>query len=326
MPPSDTILPNMKPITDNHGRPFLNFRISVTQRCNLRCSYCHKEGQLCSSNEMAPSEIARIARIAGELGAHNLKLTGGEPLVREDVVEIVRLLHKEGVIQEISMVTNGTLLTESLASSLKQNGLMRMNINIPSVEEDTYRRLTGGELRDALEGARAASSAGLCPVKVNMLMLRDLNHDQVNSMLDFCSKIGAILQIIELEPLNIDSEYYSRYHFPLDGIEKELTSKATKIEVRRSMHGRRVYHLGDARIEVVRPVENTVFCLRCSRMRLTSDGRLKSCLMRSDDLVDLLGPIRRDATDRELSELIAASARRRQPFYVLKQAASPADS
>lgn len=320
------MLPGLKPITDDYGRPFLNFRISVTQRCNLRCSYCHKEGQLCSSNEMAPSEIARIARIAGELGARNVKLTGGEPLVREDIVEIVRLLHTERSIQEISMVTNGTLLTGSLASSLKQNGLMRMNINIPSVEKDTYRRLTGGELGDALEGARAALSAGLYPVKVNMLMLRDLNDDQVDSMLGFCSKIGATLQIIELEPLNVDPEYYSRHHFLLDGIEKKLSSKAKKIEVRRSMHGRRVYDLGNAKIEIVRPVENTAFCLRCSRMRLTSDGRLKSCLMRSDDLVDLLGPIRANATDRELGELIVASARRRQPFYVLKQAASPADS
>jgi cyclic pyranopterin phosphate synthase len=247
-------------------------------------------------------------------------------LVREDIVEIVRLLRRERSVKEISMVTNGTLLTGSLASSLKQNGLMRMNINIPSVEKDTYRRLTGGELGDALEGVRAALSAGLDPVKVNMLMLRDLNHDQVDSMLGFCSKIGATLQIIELEPLNIDPEYYSRHHFPLDGIEKKLSSKAKKIEVRRSMHGRRVYDLGNAKIEIVRPVENTAFCLRCSRMRLTSDGRLKSCLMRSDDLVDLLGPIRTNATDRELGELIVASARRRQPFYVLKQAASPSDS
>jgi len=311
------------PITDDYGRPFLNFRISVTQRCNLRCSYCHNEGQLYSSDEMTPSEIAKIAGIAGELGARNVKLTGGEPLVREDTAEIVKLLHKERALQEISMVTNGTLLTRSLAASLKQNGLVRMNINIPSVEKATYKRLTGGELGEALEGIGAAISAGLYPVKINMLMLKDLNHDQVDSMLGFCSGIGAILQIIELEPLNVDPEYYSRYHFPLDGIEKQMSSRARSVEVRRSMHGRRVYDLGNVKVEIVKPVENSAFCLQCSRMRLTSDGRLKSCLMRSDDHVDLLGPIRANATDLELGELIVASARRRQPFCVLKQLSSP---
>jgi len=307
------------PITDSHGRPFLNFRISVTQRCNIRCSYCHREGQPSSSKEMTPSEIARIARIASELGACNVKLTGGEPLIRTDIVEIVRLLNETRTIKEISMVTNGTLLTPRLASNLKREGLARMNVNIPSVETQTYEKLTGGRLVDALEGVRAALSAGLFPVKVNMLVLRDVNDDQFESMLDFCSKMRVTLQIIELESLNLSAEYYSRHHFPLDGIERKMSSEAEKVEVRHFMHGRRVYYLRDTKVEIVRPVDNTEFCLRCSRMRLTSDGKLKSCLMRLDGLVDLFEPMRSGASDQELRDLIASSASRRQPFYGLKQ-------
>lgn len=312
-------MPDAKPITDRYGRPFLNFRISVTQRCNLKCSYCHREGQPRSSDEMTPSEISRIARIAAELGATNVKLTGGEPLIRSDIVEIIRLLNETRTIKEISMVTNGTLLTRQLAAGLERNGLVRVNINIPSVEDDTYKRLTGGELKDAFEGVRAALSSGLFPVKINMLILKNVNDDQVDSMLDFCNRTGVSLQIIELEPLNLSPEYYSRHHFPLDGIERKISVEATKIEVRESMHGRKVFHLRDTVVETVRPVDNTDFCLRCSRMRLTSDGRLKSCLMRSNDLVDLLEHVRSGAADQRLVELISTSARRRQPFCAQKR-------
>ena len=267
---------------------------------------------------MTPTEIARITRIAGELGVRSIKLTGGEPLTRKDIVEIIRLIHEENSTMEISMVTNGTLLTAPLASSLKENGLVRANINIPSVEKRTYESLTGGRLQDALSGVESAISAGLFPVKVNMLLLRGVNSDQVDSMLDFCRKTGVTLQIIELEPLTLDARYYSRHHLSLDDIERKLSIKARKVEVRQSMHGRKVYHLEDATVEVVKPVENTEFCLHCSRMRLTSDGRLKSCLMRSDDLVDLLPSIRSCASDDVLKDLIAASARRRRPFYDAK--------
>jgi len=308
-------LPSVEPIIDAYGRPFLNFRISVTQKCNLHCPYCHREGQPQSKDEMTPVEIARIAGIASELGARRVKLTGGEPLIRQDIVEIVRLLGEKETIDEISMVTNGTLLMFPLAENLKRNGLVRVNINIPSVNAETYESLTGGSLGDALEGVKAAKSAGLSPVKVNMLLLKGVNDDQTDSMMKFCCEEGATLQLIELEPLNVESKYYSQYHCSLDDIERELSSEAHKVEVRRSMHGRKVYHLGDARIEVVKPVENTEFCLRCSRMRLTSDGKLKSCLMRCDDLVDVLGSIRAGVSDQEVRRLFESSVRSRRPFY-----------
>ena len=311
-------MPPTEPIVDSLGRPFLNFRISVTQRCNLECPYCHREGQPQSKDEMTPVDIARIARIAAELGARRLKLTGGEPLLREDIEEVLGLLNEAYAIEEISMVTNGTLLTPQLAKNLKRNGLARINVNIPSVDAGTYEGLTGGRLQDAVEGVKAAILAGLFPVKVNMLVLRGVNDGQIDSMLHFCCGVGARLQLIELEPLNVNGEYYARHHKPLDQIEEQLSGKAHKVEVRHSMHGRKVYYLDDVEVEVVRPVENTEFCLRCSRMRLTSDGRLKSCLMRCDDLVDLLGAIRSGATDQEVGDLISSTAKRRRPFYDAK--------
>ena len=307
----------LHPITDDYGRPFLNLRISVTQRCNLKCSYCHREGQQLTKDEMSPAEIVRIAKIAAGLGVRRIKLTGGEPLMREDILEITRLLHEESTVEEISMVTNGTLLTHQLAENLKKYGLIRVNVNVPSVETQTYRTLTGGRLEDALEGIRAALSARLCPVKVNMLILRDVNSGQVDSMLDFCRKLGITLQVIELEPLNIDAQYYHRYHLALDQIENALSSRARKVEVRRSMNGRKIYHLENSKVEIVKPVENTEFCLRCTRVRLTSDGGLKPCLMRPN-VVHLLEKIRTGANDLELRELIEASVRKRRPFYDAK--------
>lgn len=310
----------IEPILDSYGRPFLNFRISVTQRCNLHCPYCHREGQLQSEDEMTPAEIARIAGIASELGAQRIKLTGGEPLVRRDIVDIVSLLAEKETIEEISMVTNGTLLTFPLAEKLRRGGLARVNINIPSVDQRTYESLTGGRLHCALEAVKAATSAGLSPVKVNMLLLKGVNDDQVDSMMRFCRGVGAILQLIELEPLSIGGDYYSRYHCSLDDIEEKLSAKAHSVKVRRTMQGRKVYDLGDVSVEVVRPVENTEFCLHCSRMRLTSDGKLKACLMRCDDLVDLLGPIRAGASDQQVRGLLESSARSRRPFYGVRHA------
>lgn len=264
---------------------------------------------------MTPAEIATIAGIAGELGAGRVKVTGGEPLLREDIVQVVRLLSERKSIEEISMVTNGTLLTQQLARSLKRSGLARINVNIPSVSSETYENLTGGKLDNALRGVEAAMLAELFPVKVNMLLLRGVNDGQVDSMLQFCRRLGVTLQLIELEPLNVSDEYYSQHHYSLDQIEKELSGRAQRVEVRRSMHGRKVYYLEGAAVEVVKPVENTEFCLRCSRMRLTSDGKLKSCLMRCDDLTDILRSIRSGASDGELRALIAGSARKRRPFY-----------
>jgi len=300
---------------DNFGRPVLNLRISLTQRCNYCCPYCHREGEASLPlREMSLDEVVRIVRIAVPLGISRVKLTGGEPLLRSDILEIVKEIAELRGLRDLSMTTNGTLLS-SLAKELRQNGLRRVNVNFPTLNAEKYRELTGGNLKDAFDGIRAAVKAGLYPVKLNMLVLHGVNEKEVFRMIGFARSSETILQLIELEPVNVDTSYYLRYHYALDGVEAELGKQALQVRTRGDMQNRRVYFLPGVKVEVVRPVENTEFCGRCTRLRVTSDGRLKPCLMRSDNLVDVLAPMRNGADDEELRRLFVEAVRRREPYY-----------
>jgi len=183
------------------------------------------------------------------------------------------------------------------------------------LDSEVYRKLTGGNLMNAMNGVKAAVYSGLYPVKLNMLVLRGINEKEVPRMIEFARRSEAILQIIELEPVNVNSSYYSLYHQPLDSVEVELQKRAVQIETRRDMQNRRVYFLPGAKVEVIRPIENTEFCSRCTRIRVTSDGKLKPCLMRNDNLVDLLTPLRNGANNEALTQLFIEAVKRRKPYY-----------
>jgi len=301
-------------IYDNYGRPTLNFRVSVTQRCNLSCTFCHREGEVSPTAEMTVDEIVRLTRIAVSLGIARVKLTGGEPLVRPDIVQIVGGIAKIQGLKDLSMTTNGTLLS-TYAKELRRNGLVRVNVNLPTLDPEKYRRITGGNVRDVIEGVKAAVESGLYPVKLNMLILRGVNEDDIPQMIEFSRRNGTILQLIELEPINVDPSYYAQYHRPLDDIEETLARRAVRIKTRTDMQNRRVYFLPEAKVEVVPPIENTEFCAHCTRLRLTSDGKLKPCLMRNDNLVDVLTPLRAGATDEELVQRFIEAIKRREPYY-----------
>ncbi|MGB9741139.1 MAG: GTP 3',8-cyclase MoaA [Candidatus Bathyarchaeia archaeon] len=306
-------------LIDRWKRPLLNLRIAVTQTCNLGCPYCHMEGEVASNftREMSAEEIARIAKVAVKLGISKMKITGGEPLMRKDITEIVHGIAATSGLNELSMTTNGTMLAD-LAKELYASGLKRVNISLPTLNSGTYRALTGGRLENALEGVRAAVEAGLHPVKLNMLILKGVNDDAVSEMMEFASKVGAILQLIELEPLNLNMAYYYEHYKSLDEYEEMLRQKAVKIETRKYMQDRHVYHLPDVTVEIVHPIENTSFCANCTRLRLTSDGKLKPCLMRNDNLVDVLTPMRNGASDDELIELFKLANQRREPYNQIK--------
>lgn len=305
-------------IRDDYGRPVLNLRISVTQRCNLRCPYCHREGESANPpTEMTKDEIVRIVRVAVGLGMSRVKLTGGEPLLRSDIVNIVKDIADVRGLRDLSMTTNGTDLV-SLAKRLRGSGLKRVNISIPSLNAETYRALMGGDLRNVLKGIREAVGAGLFPVKLNMLVLRNVNDDEISKMIKFSERSGTILQMIELEPLNISTSYYKRYHHALDDVEKELKKQARRVVTRGDMQNRKVYFLPKTKVEVVRPIENTEFCLCCTRLRVTSDGWLKPCLMRNDNLVDVLTPLRNGADEKELRKLFLEAVKRREPYHQVK--------
>jgi len=304
-------------LSDSYGRPLLNLRVAITRHCNLYCQYCHLEGEEKPTEnfaeEMTVDEIVRIVRIAVGLGISKVKLTGGEPLMRKDVVEIVKGIAAIPGLSDLSMTTNGTMLA-SLAKELHANGLKRVNISLPTLNGEVYNKLTGGRLGDVLEGVEAAVEVGLYPVKLNMLILKGVNDDAVPEMVTFAKETGTILQLIELEPINISSAYYSANHKSLDEYEKLLKQKAVKVETREYMQSRRIYYLPNVTVEVVHPIENTDFCMRCTRLRVTSDGKLKPCLMRNDNLVDLLTPMRNGASDKELTELFKLANQKRQPY------------
>ena len=300
-------------ICDDYGRPTLNLRISVTQKCNLKCPYCHREGETAPSIEMSVDEIIRIAHIALSLGISYVKLTGGEPLMRPEIVQIVTGISKLRGLGDLSMTTNGTLLAP-LAKELRESGLKRINVNIPTLDNETYEKLTGGNLRAVKKGIRAAVNAGLYPVKLNMLLLQGVNEKEVERMIKFARHTGTILQLIELEPLNVDESYYKSHHLVPDGIEESLAKRAVEIKTRKDMQNRKIYFLPHVKVEAIHPIENTEFCAHCTRIRVTSDGKLKPCLMRNDNLVDIVTPLRKGANDAELQKIFIKAIKRREPY------------
>ena len=192
--------------------------------------------------------------------------------------------------------------------------MKRINISLPSLNAETYRKLTGGKLQDALAGVKAAVEAGFCPVKLNMVILKDVNVSDVPDMIEYARQTGAVLQLIELDPINVSDYYYSTHHRSLDEQEQMLREKAVTIEKRPFMHNRLIYHLPNVTVEVVHPIENTDFCMHCTRMRVTSDGKLKPCLMRNDNLTDILTPMRQGASDQQLKQLFIQANSLREPY------------
>ncbi|MEM3073035.1 MAG: GTP 3',8-cyclase MoaA [Candidatus Bathyarchaeia archaeon] len=302
-------------VLDRYGRPLMNLRVSVTESCNLECFYCHREGQFLAQSLMTPDEVKRIVQISCELGVENVKITGGEPLLRRDLEEIVSGLKGLKALREISMVSNGRLLSAERSERLKKAGLNRVNINLPSLNPDTYMKMTGGSLEDALNGVRNAVEAGLTPVKLNMVLMKGLNDGEMWAAVDFAEKAGAVLQLIELEPVGLAPEVFERFHVPLEGFEEALNASAESMRVRKWMQNRKVYSLRGVDVEIVKPIENTEFCAHCTRLRVTCDGKLKPCLMRNDNLVDILTPLRRGASDEELKELFLKAVELREPYW-----------
>ena len=222
------------------------------------------------------------------------------------------------------MTTNGTHL-KGLAKDLKKAGLNRVNVSLPTLDPKVYNDVMGGKLQDAIDGIGAAVDAGMHPVKLNMLVLRNVNDREIDRMIHFAAQTGTILQMIELEPINLSKAYYERHHIGLDEMTKKLELLASETRVREFMQNRRVYVLPKVKVELIRPIENTEFCGNCTRIRVTSDGKVKPCLMRTTNLVDLLAPMRNGADDKKLTELFIEAVKRREPYYHATQTSNIAN-
>jgi cyclic pyranopterin phosphate synthase len=289
-------------LKDPYNRPVSNLRISLTSKCNLSCIYCHAEGEKQPKKQMSADDIREILRVAAGFGIRSVKFTGGEPTLRTDLPEIIGSIPPG---MESSMTTNGTMLA-GIAADLKRAGLARVNVSLDSLNRETYRKITGTDrLSDVLDGIASALDAGLVPVKLNMVVLRGINDHEVEDFLAYIrGNRNLILQLIELMQFND-----CNYHGDLNGLEGSLAERATQILTRR-MHHRKKYCLDGAEVEVVRPLHNTEFCAFCNRLRVTSDGKLKPCLLRNDNHIDITGK-----RGKELEDLFREAVRKREPYY-----------
>ena len=264
---------------------------------------------------MTAEEIVRIAQVAVELGVTRIKLTGGEPLMREDLCQIIEAISNIEGLKDISLTTNGSMLSDK-AKKLYEAGLKRINISLATLNPQTYNNLTGGNIETALSGVEAAVKAGFNPVKLNMVILKNINEHDILDMIAYAEKTQTILQLIELDPVNINEEYYKQHHCNLEETEKMLHQKALNIKQRHHMHNRLIYQLPNTTtIEVVHPIENTDFCMHCTRLRVTSNGKLKPCLMQNNKLTDILTPIQqKTTTNKKLKELFQQANQQRKPY------------
>ncbi len=288
-------------LVDRYGRPIKHLRISVTSKCNMNCIYCHNEGMKNVGEDMSLDEIVEICKAFHSLGVEKVKITGGEPLVRRDIVEIVAEMPK---FKEISMVTNGYYLSK-FAEELKEVGLDRVNVSLDTLNPETYKFITGvNGLEKVLNGIESAYNAGLTPIKLNMVVMKGVNDHEIEDILNYTTKfnkngINVILQLIEIVG-------FDNYYFPLDDVEEKFKNLA-KVVITRNLHARRQYILGDKAVEFIRPF-HAKFCMHCTRMRVTADGKLKPCLMR-DVEVDVRG-----LKGEELFKAIKKAVELREPY------------
>jgi cyclic pyranopterin phosphate synthase len=277
------------------------------------------------STLMTADEIQRVVRILSHFGIEAVKLTGGEPMLRQDILEIVEKLKSLG-LREISMTTNGTRVSK-LAGPLHDAGLSRVNISLHSLHKDRFQLIAGVDgYREAISAVSAALAAKLLPVKLNMTLMKGVNDDEIEHMIRFVHRLGGngevVLQLIEL--VDTDPEFYDKYHCDLAPIEERLRSHAIAV-YRRGMHNRPRYILSDGvTVEVVRPMHNSEFCMKNNRIRITHDGKFKPCLLRDDNHIDFLTSMRAGSSDQAIAELFKHAVRLREPFFKNQELSVPA--
>jgi cyclic pyranopterin phosphate synthase len=298
----------MTGLSDSFQRPINYLRISVTDRCNLRCIYClPPEGvDLVSHQEiLSYEEIYTVARAAAELGINKIRITGGEPLVRLGLPKLIQMLTQIEAIDDISLTTNGTLLS-GYAAELKQAGLGRVNVSLDTLKQDRFERITrvGSNLDQVLEGIEVAKAVGLNPVKLNMVVMSGVNDDE---LLDFAAKTvteGWHVRFIELMPVAGGGSTAPRFVSATEM--RQQLEQLGELEPCLPSVGNgpaKYFRLPQARgtIGFITPISEH-FCFQCNRMRLTADGKLRPCLL-TDYEIDLKQPLRDGISKTGLKKL-----------------------
>jgi cyclic pyranopterin phosphate synthase len=319
------------PHRDDCGRAINYLRVSVTDRCNLRCIYCMPEKGIAKRSHadvLRYEELERIVRAAAELGICKVRLTGGEPLARLGMPEFVRMIASLPGIDDLSMTTNGTLLARH-APALTDAGLHRVNISLDTLQHTRFQEITRrGRLDDVWTGMDAARAVGLQPIKLNMVVVRGLNEDEVSDFARLTLSEGWHVRYIEMMPIGANVAWAGDGVVPVADIRARIEAEVGPLS---AVHGPKGN--GPARYYQLPGAEGTIgfigalnehFCVGCNRLRLTADGELRPCLM-SEDEIDLRTPLRAGADTETLKTHIKAAIRRKPQRHRLGQAPSPQD-
>jgi cyclic pyranopterin phosphate synthase len=305
-------------LQDEFGREVTGVRVSLTDRCNFDCVYCHNEGlgdtrgpMEPRDNEMDADDVVRFLDIVAEYDVDSVKFTGGEPMLRQDLEEIIRRTPDE---LEASMTTNGSFLP-GRAEDLADVGLERVNISQDALDQEQFKRVTqSGAYEQVIDGVEAALDAGLDPVKLNMVVFEHTASYVPEMVGHVAENEGLQLQLIEYMPELVGKPEWA---IDIERVHDWLADQADRVEYR-EMHNRRRYHVSPddsaaeetGMVEIVDPVENPTFCANCHRVRVTHDGYLKGCLNRTDDLRSM-GEMTRD----EIRETFEETVANRVPYY-----------
>jgi len=306
-------------LRDRFGRVIRDLRISITDRCNLQCRYCLPERIAFTPREgiLRYEEILRLVRLTAGLGVRKVRVTGGEPLLRRDVTGLLQQIHAVAGLDEVALTTNGLLLAR-LAPALRAAGVARLNVSLDSLRRDRFADLTGVDaLPRVLDGIEAASAAGFYPLKINCVVIRGRNDDEVGDFADFARRTGHRVRFIEFMPLDSAQAWDRSRVVGLPEIVGRLAARYPLVAVPRSHASETAqrYTFADnpAEIGIIAPI-TTPFCGQCDRLRITADGHVRNCLFATSE-PDLLGPLRSGAPDEALVAVLRCIVADKQPGH-----------
>lgn len=303
---------------DSFGRKINYLRISLTDRCNLRCKYCMPEkgiNKFLHEDMLSLEEVYEITKIFVDLGIDKIRFTGGEPLVRYGIVDLISKVSELKGVKDLAMTTNGILLKD-MAEDLKNAGLNRVNISLDTLDEDKYKEITrGGNLKDVLEGIEEAKRVGLTPIKINTVLIGGFNDDEIGSLARITEREKIDLRFIELMPIGHIAHWAKEKFLSNDVILQEL--KELKAVSREDISSPAVYCKlpnGKGKVGIINPI-SCKFCENCNRVRLTSNGALKLCL-HSNREVDLKKALR---SGEDMTKLILKSIEEKEESHNLEE-------
>lgn len=305
---------NNHELTDSFGRRIEYVRLSVTDQCDLRCFYCLPKGYKAATEPeqwLDFDETERVISSFARLGVRRVRVTGGEPLLRKNLPELLQRLHSISGIEDLSLSTNAVRLGK-MAVHLKQAGVSRINVSLDSLQPDRFRQITGGKLDKTLQGLRVAKSVGLQPIKINMLVMKGINDDEVVDMVEYCIKHHFTLRFIETMPMGTTGKTASTYYVNLKSVRETLASHYSLLPGVMPGGGPARYdHISgtDTMIGYITPISQH-FCDTCNRVRLSAEGSIYLCLGQND-VVPLRQLLRSGISDSELTQQIYSAIQRK---------------